>query len=175
MVQALRIDFVRRRRFASPLGWLLLLVGAMGLGVVALDHSQAQDELLAVQARAQRQARGSQALALRRDAAPVSPEAAVATARASSALAKPWDGLLRDLESLRDPRVALLAVEAQADARSLRLTGEARSMADVVAYVNRLRRLPLTRSAVLATHENRRDGEVDVIRFSLDMVWKAPA
>lgn len=175
MVQALDINFVRRRRFASPLGWLLMLVGALGLGVVALDHNQAQDELQAVQARAQRLARDGKNPTARRDTAPVSPETATAAARANVALAQPWDGLLQELEALRDPKVALLGVEAQAATRSLRLTGEARSMTDVVAYVNRLRRSPMAQSAVLATHEARRDGEVDVIRFSLDVVWKAPA
>jgi hypothetical protein len=54
------------------------------------------------------------------------------------------------------------------------MTGEALAMADVVAYIKRLRSLPLTRSAALATHETRRDGQVDVIRFSLDLVWKLP-
>ncbi len=173
VVAALDINFTRRRRAASPLGWLLLVAGGLALGVVALDHQQAKVELQAVQERAQRQARELRP-GPRRQVAPVSPETAVAVARVGTALAQPWDGLLRELEAQRDPRVALLGIEAQAATRSLRMTGEARSMNDVVAYVNRLRRSALTQSAVLSTHEARREGEVDLIRFSLDLVWKAP-
>jgi hypothetical protein len=172
MVQALQINFVRRRRFASPLGWLLLLVGVIGLGVVVLDYTQAQDELAAVQARSQRLARSDKPAPARRNAAPVNPDTTRATVHASAALAQPWDGLLHELESLHDPRVALLSVDAKAEARTLRMTGEALAMADVVAYIKRLRRLPLTRNVALVTHETRRDGQVDVIRFSLDVVWK---
>jgi hypothetical protein len=175
MVQALQIDFVRRRRLASPLGWLLLLVGLIGLGGVVLDYTQAQDELLAVQARSQRQARIDKPAPARRPAAPMNPESSNAAVHASAALTQPWDGLLRELESLNEPRVALLSLDAKAEARTLRVTGEANAMADVVAYIKRLRPSPLTRSAALVTHEIRRDGQVDVIRFSLDVIWKLPA
>jgi Tfp pilus assembly protein PilN len=71
--------------------------------------------------------------------------------------------------------VAILGVEAQGQAHSLRVTGEAREMADVVAYVRRLRKSPSIESANLSHHEEKQAGTVKVIRFSLDANWRAPS
>ena len=47
-------------------------------------------------------------------------------------------------------------------------------MADVVAYVSRLRESHLIEAVNLSHHEERMAGAVRVIRFSLDATWKVP-
>ncbi|RJP72653.1 MAG: hypothetical protein C4535_00305 [Comamonadaceae bacterium] len=169
----LRIDFLQRRRPASLLGWALMLAGATGMSVAAWDYSQAQDELRAALDRAERQDRGSKVQ--RVSSAPaVAPALAQAAARAGAALSLPWGRLLRELETQADPQVALLGVEAQGATRTLRVTGEARGMTEVVGYVERLRTSPMALSVVLGTHELRSVEGIEVIRFTVDVDWGAP-
>lgn len=173
-MRPLRIDFLRRRRPASLLGWVLMLAGTTGMSVAVWDTTQAQDELRAALDRAERQDRGSKVQ--RVSSAPaVAPALAQAAARAGVALSLPWGRMLRELETLADPQVALLGVEAQGATRSLRITGEARSMTEVVGYVERLRTSPMALSVVLGTHEVRGIEGIEVIRFTVDVDWGAPS
>jgi Tfp pilus assembly protein PilN len=52
------------------------------------------------------------------------------------------------------------------------LTGEARTMADVLAYVGRLGASPGIAAATLSGHEERASGAVRRVRFSLDVTWR---
>ncbi len=174
-MQRLRIDFLNRRPPASLLGWALTLVGVASMAVAALDYGQARDELQSTLDHAERQARGSKQRARSGAAPAVAPELVRASARADAALTQPWGRLLRELETVADTRVALLGVEAQGAARTLRITAEAATMADAVDYVERLRQSALTKSAVLGSHEWRNAEGVEVIRFSVDMAWGAPS
>ncbi|MCK9990398.1 MAG: hypothetical protein RugAbin2_01412 [Rugosibacter sp.] len=175
MRYALDMDFVRRRRLASPLGLLLFAVGMMATGAVAVDYLDAGEELHRVkvqQARLLRQVphddtspRG------RKSASTVVRDDVQAAERVVSQLNLPWNALLRELENLADPAVALISIEGQGQARTLRMTGEAKTMADVAAYVTRLRGSSQIDAATLSGHEKRQVGAVEVIRFSLDVDW----
>lgn len=172
-MSALNIDFVRQRHGPRPLAWLLLACGLLVTAAVALDWRSAQADWQSAQAQAERQARQTQRARPVRAAAPVvAPDTLQSGQRIASALGQPWDLLLRDLESLSAAPVALVGLEARAQGQGVRLTGEARQMQDAVDYVARLRTLPSTRSASLTSHEIRRDGAVEVLRFSVDMSWQ---
>lgn len=167
---ALRIDFLRRRPPASVLGWTLLLVGLVGLTLAAMDHVRAREELQAAVDRTERQARSVKTQ--RREGAPAQPPAVLAAnARVGKAIALPWGQLLKELEGLAEPGVALLGFEARGAARQLRITGEAGTMAEVIAYVETLRLSPVAGSAVLGSHELIALDGVPVIRFTVDMAW----
>lgn len=173
-MQALDINLLRPQRTPRPLAWWLLLAGVLGLAVVLLDAWSAQQELQAAQAQLERRQR------LDRQPGPARPSASSlalsaeqvrAGQRLEAALERPWGALLADLETLPGDRVSLLSLELQADGQRLRLVGEARQMADVVAYVRRLRALPGTRRATLATHELRQEGSVSLLRFTVESQW----
>lgn len=172
-MRALDIDLLRSRPSVPPLAWLLLIAGVLGLAVVLLDAAAAREELQTAQEQLERRQR------IDRAALPARPARAVALSaeqlrageRLEAALDRPWGPLLGDLETLADDRVALLGLEVQADGQRLRLIGEARQMADVVAYVRRLRALPATRRAGLSAHESRLDGAVPLVRFTVDAQW----
>lgn len=175
-MQALDINFLRAQRTPGPLAWSLLLASVLGFAVVLLDAWSAQQELQAAQAQLDRRQR----LAL--PSGPARPSAASLALsaeqvrvgqRLEAALERPWGNLLSDLETLSGDRVALIGLDLQADGQRLRLVGEAAQMADVVAYVRRLRALPATRGAALATHELRQDGAVSVVRFTVESTWGA--
>jgi hypothetical protein len=166
----LGIDFVQRRPPASMLGWTLLVVGLLGVALVALDVAQAREELQSTLERSERQTRTAQARP--RDVAPTQASAVVtANARVSASLAHPWGRLLKELEQLAEPGIALLSFEAQGASRQLRITAEAKTMAEVVVYVESLRLSPVARSVVLGSHEVVTQDGVSVIRFSVDVGW----
>ena len=79
--------------------------------------------------------------------------------------------MLHEIELRADPAVALLSVEVQGQKRSLRLIGEAKEMADVVAYVTHLRESPWIKAAYLSGHEEKQEGAIRLIRFSMDATW----
>ncbi len=173
-MQAMNIDFVRQRRAARPLAWLLLACGLLVTSAVALDWQSAQADWQSAQAQAERQTRQAQAARPARAAAPtVAPDTLKAGQHIEAALNRPWGLLLSDLESLSAAPVALVGLEAQGEGRVVRLTGEARHMQDVVDYVARLRTLPSARGALLVSHEIRRDEAVEVLRFGVDLDWQA--
>jgi Fimbrial assembly protein (PilN) len=175
MVSPLGIDFVQRRSPASMLGWTLLLVGLVGVALVALDVVQAREELRSAQERTERHARTAQTRTTQAQprSATQGLTAAVATvnARVGASLVHPWGRLLKELEQLAEPGIALLAFEAQGASRQLRITAEARTMAEVVVYVESLRLSPVASSVVLGSHEVVTQDGVSVIRFSVDVGW----
>lgn len=147
-----------------------MLAGLVGLVLTALDVVQAREALQSTLERTERQARSAKVQPRGTAPAPV-PAVVTANARASAALAHPWGRLLNELERLAEPGIALLGFEAQGAARQLRITAEAKTMAEVVAYVESLRLSPVARSVVLGSHEALTQDGVSVIRFSVDVGW----
>ncbi|MDO8450806.1 MAG: hypothetical protein Q7T10_18600 [Rhodoferax sp.] len=173
-MHALNINFVRRRRLVSPLGLLLLAAGIVAAGAVAVDYFEARTELERVEARQARLVRADAAPRKRETVSPKVSDDSKAIGRVVSQLRLPWDAVLRETEMMTDSSVALLSLEGQGQTRKLRLTGEAKAMADVVAYVSRLRESRLIDAAYLSHHEERQAGAVRVIRFSVDATWRVP-
>lgn len=173
-MQALDLNFMAHRRLGSPLGLLVLAAGMVAASVVAVDYVEGRAELERVQMRQARQPKPD-APRQRTSASPATQDDAKAMGRVSSQLRLPWDAVLREMELMVDPAVAILSVEGQGQTRTLRITGEAKAMADVVAYVNRLRQSSLIETAYLSGHEEKQAGAVKVIRFSLDAVWRLPS
>lgn len=179
-MQALNFNFSRRGRFASTPGLLLLAAGLVAATVVTLDSMDASEELGRAQARQARLVRldganrfGKRVAALPSPAASsAAGDSANTVARVTQQLQLPWDALLQDIETLTDPSIALLSLDAQGQVHTLRLTGEAKTMADVVAYVGRLRTLPSLEAAQLSSHEEKLAGSVKVIRFAVDATWR---
>jgi hypothetical protein len=185
-MQALGFNFAGHRRLSSPLGLLLLAAGAAAIAVVTLDYLAASEELARVQARHERMVRLDIATRPGKRVAALPATAASGAAgdsangsngsntvmRVTQQLQLPWDALLQDLETLADPSVALLSLDAQGQAHTLRLTGEAKTMAEVLAYVGRLRALPSLDAVQLTSHEEKLAGNVKVIRFTVDATWR---
>ena len=158
----LRIDFGPaagrpRRHFA----WLL---AAAGLAACAWPMAQLHPLW---QQRAQQHAQWQQALALRDAAAPAAQAETGATPPPASAvqaearLRTPWHLLFVGLESAAGAQVVLLGVEADAQARELRIQSQAQDLPALLAYVDRLAQVQglagvrLESSQVLAQHPQR--------------------
>lgn len=166
-MQALELDFVRRRRFSVP-GVMLAVAGAAALGAALLEHLEAYEARLRAETRLTRLER--QTNAQRRIGSPprdTDAPAMLALAR----LRLPWDALLGEIELIGDPAVALLVLEVQGASGTLRLAGEAKGMADAVAYLGRLRASPWIDSAHIVAHEERQNAGIGVVRFTIEAEW----
>jgi Tfp pilus assembly protein PilN len=70
-----------------------------------------------------------------------------------------------------DWSVAVLDFDAQARGRTLRLAGEAKTMDEVLAFVERLRKSKRLDDVYLLGHEARKVGAADVIAFTVQATW----
>lgn len=171
-IAALRIDFRPRVRQAQPrLGWLVLAAGVMLFGGAYAELSHVEREV----ASARTAAKPAAALASGHSS-PVArpPEGAARAERLAMAqLATPWDALLGDIEQAASEDVALLALQAGADGRTLTVSGEARHFAALMAYVRRLQAGSALSDVHLTGHETRRDDPQRPVAFSLSATWAA--
>jgi len=177
-MRKVRIDFappgVRRALFRTPratwvLFWIALSLGAslssaiVGHGRAVRDHER---RLARVETRA-----AAPAAAPAPARAPV-PEAQAAAVNAAVAqLNLPWRALRDAVQSATPPSIALLALEPDAKRRSLRITAEAKSSDDMIAYVSALKDQEWFGAVVLARHEINDQDPNRPIRFQVDAAW----
>lgn len=174
-LRPLSIDFGAGRPPPSRWGVALLGAGLVAGAAAALDYLAAADEL----ARLAQRELSLERRAGRASAPAGTTAAATQAAEAARQLKRPWDALLRDLErALGDAEaagggVALLSVEPDAAQRQLRITGEARQLADILAFVGRLEGAPSLQRPTLAGHRARQSDGVPVVEFSVVAGWTA--
>jgi Tfp pilus assembly protein PilN len=174
-----RIDFappsLRRTLFRAPPRLVYVLPGVLALCIPALMMSQRyleqRDELRDLQA----------ALAARRAPAPVvaapTPKVAIAPAQASAVNAAvmqlnlPWRDLAAALNEATPETIALLALEPDAKRRTVRISAEARSSDEMLAYITRLQADEWFSSVVLMRHEVMEQDPNRPLRFQVNVQW----
>lgn len=181
-MKKVRIDFAPpglvRSVFRTPrLGWLALWVlVCVVFGLVAanlgLGKRQWEIELLRAQSQARTQAQARTAApAVARPPVPDAQAAAVNAAVLQLNL--PWRALHDAVQAGTPASVALLALEPDARRHSVRITAEAKSSDDMIAYVEQLQKQEWFSTVVLARHEINEQDPNRPIRFQLDAQWRA--
>lgn len=173
-----RIDFappsLRRTLFRAPPHLVYMVPGVLALCIPALFMGQRyleqKEELRDLQA----------ALAAR--SAPVrvvaaAPKIAVSPAQANAINAAilqlnlPWRDLAAALGEATPGSIALLALEPDAKRRTVRISAEARSSNDMLAYITRLQAEEWFSSVVLLRHEVMEQDPNRPLRFQLSVQW----
>ncbi|MDN4059306.1 PilN domain-containing protein [Massilia sp. YIM B02769] len=185
-MKRVRLDFarpgVRRALFLAPPGvWGPLFAALVVCGVAlvhALDYREAREEVDALQSalRARAGAPPMQPAAQRagRTNTPVSEQQATAVNAAVMQLNLPWRALHDAVREATPATVALLALEPDARKRVLRITAEARSSDDMIAYVEQLQTQKWFGAVTLVRHEIGEQDPSRPIRFQVDAQWGAP-
>ena len=173
-VDALRLDFhPRAERASRPLAWAALALAGGAAIATAWHLARAGDVLADLRAR-------HDVLEARIRPAPVraelvGPELARRIASANlaiDALAVPWDALFRSIESADARGLGVMSLVPNARTHQLRLSGEARAVPELLAYVDRLAALPLLEQVHLEGYETiQRDG-TDVVSFTVAASWR---
>jgi hypothetical protein len=165
------LDFVPRRRRVTGAGAALALAGLLAAAFAVND-------LLGLDAQRNELAAELDARALASTAHP--PSAAQLRAGQEEAamqreLDLPWSRLLRELEQAGHDSagsVGLLAVEPDPEKRQVRVTAEARGLAPVLAYVQRLQETTVLRHPALESHEVRTDDPEHPVRVKIVAEWR---
>jgi hypothetical protein len=176
---SLQLNWLARPRIVSPLGLLLAGAGLMCAAWVTLNYLEVDAERSALLARQARLERADKATASDKTGtkpttalAPLARDDAQTATQIAAQLQLPWDGLLHTLEQHPSKSVALISVDVQAASSSLRLVGEARTMADALAYARSLRQSSQVQKVFVSGQEEKMAGPQKVLRFSLDADWK---
>lgn len=179
-MKTVRIDFAppslvrtvfRTPRQAWAMAWLLA-AAAMGLAAAyqGLERRQREIDLLRAQSQLRTQARAPAAAAVR---APVPEAQAAAVNAAVLQLNLPWRALHDAVQAGTPANIALLALEPDARKNTVRITAEARSSDDMIAYVEQLQKVDWFTSVLLSRHEINEQDPNRPIRFQLDAQWRA--
>jgi hypothetical protein len=88
-------------------------------------------------------------------------------------LTLPWEDLLQGVEAAADKRVALLAVEPDAEKQVVRISGEARDFAALLKYIERLDKQPVFGPVYLQSHRVMLRDPERPVRFALQAVWRS--
>ena len=161
----LALDY--RRPGAGRLSLAGLTILCLGLAAAGWQTWRYLDAQTKVAARSER------LVELRRNPARGLPAADTARREALRPLDAPWQKLLGDLAGAAGPDLALLALEAEGGRGVLRLTGEAASLEAVLAYVQRLSKLPSVSHPELISHDMKRAEDQSVVGFTIHAGWGA--
>jgi Tfp pilus assembly protein PilN len=180
-MKRVRLDFappsVARSLFHTrPAAWaltacaLLLCLASAALGWQMLASKRAFDAQLAARQRA-----SAPAAAPVQAAGPaISATQAAAINGAVLQLNLPWRALHDAIGAATPRSIALLALEPDARKRTMRITAEAKTSDDMIAYVEQLKQQELFAAVVLTRHEINDQDPNKPIRFQLDAQWMAP-
>lgn len=149
-------DFLQTRPRPPLVAWLLL---AAGLGLAALvgaRHATLTEQLATL-------------------TVPETPVAAKPRPERGMVAtpARPWGELLNRLESQRPKQIALLSLRGDAARGDARITAEARSAADMLAWFDSLRAAGFG-DATLVQHEVQLEAEQQPVRFEIHLDWGTP-
>jgi hypothetical protein len=87
-------------------------------------------------------------------------------------LALPWDNLFRSVESAESRGMGLLTLAPSPEDHALRISGEARTTDEVLAYIERLgAQAALSHVHLVSFDTVQRDG-VDLIEFVVGATWR---
>ena len=150
-------DFLQTRSRPPLAAWLLL---AAGLGLAALAgqrYATLSDQLAAI---AQPEA-----------AVPATPRAVKVVAADAAVPARPWRDLLDRLELQRPKQIALLSLRGEALRGEARITAQARSEADMLAWLKTLRTEAGFKDAELTHHEIQDEEGRHPVFFEVQLGW----
>lgn len=89
---------------------------------------------------------------------------------ALQAIAIDWERLFAAIDGATSEEVALTAIRPSVSQKSLHISGEAKDMAAVLAFVEALRRAPLAQ-VVLASHQVKQSDPQKPIVFEIGALW----
>lgn len=179
---ALHLDFRRPATSRGRwIGWGALMAAVLGVVAVSAAYSDvAQAHALAQSRHDHFEARSNQRLQLRdlsRRAATPDAQTQADIRRANAVIDRlvvPWDELFNALEDADARGLGLLSLAPNARDRTVQLVGEARTMDELLAYVERLAMQSSLRQVHLLSYSVAAHDGVPVVSFTLAATWQQP-
>jgi Tfp pilus assembly protein PilN len=178
-MKKVRIDFappglVRSVLRTPRLAWAILwAVFVLAMVLAAMNSKLTQREREIDQLLAQSHVRAQAAAPAPVAARPPVPEAQAAAVNAAVLqLNLPWRALYDAVQAGTPSNIALLALEPDARKSLLRITAEAKTSDDMIAYVEQLKKSEWFSGVLLSRHEINEQDANRPIRFQLDAQWR---
>ena len=168
MIARLELDYCRTGAYARGGAYALVAALAFALHVGAQYWSLREEVALKEASLAGAAKRATRTVAQQ----PIDAQEYAFARDTIQRLSTPWSPLFRALESASTERVALLAIEPNADSRTLILTGEARDYLATLTYLARLEEQDLLKRVRLVRHDTRRDAPRRPVVFTISAGWK---
>jgi hypothetical protein len=86
-------------------------------------------------------------------------------------LTVPWDRLFGALEAIEEKQVALLSVTPNVQKRQVRIFAEAKTLADMLSYHQKLEQSPAFSEVALTEHEVQLQDPERPVRFNILATW----
>ncbi len=165
----LPINFVRRRRWFSSLGLVLLFVGAVALLATVDDYLEAADfaerqenKVIYLDRQIGKLTRSAQTSVVKMD-----PAEWRSLQTLSDELTYPLDQQFLAVERSLSDEVAILSLQPEPKAGRLKILGEAKSLDAAIGFGERLKGSAGFQSVDVTHHEYRMVGAVRVLGFSI--------
>jgi hypothetical protein len=175
-MRTLELDF-QRPAPPSFLGWAILLAALVALAALLGVHHTLDGETRTLQAAVKRIEALVPGAAMVRAQDPTDDAALTAARRALERSKLPWSGLFAALESADSKDVALLAVTPDVARGQLKIHAEARHLAAMLAFHQRLQQAEGLQRVALVDHEVSREESKDTaepsVRFHIVAAWGA--
>ena len=167
-----RIDFANPAKPSSRTGVALFALGAVLAGIAVMEDSSSRDALAQSQERLER-ARASykRAEKARTPRPTVEPPELKQSGDIVRRLTLPWGQLFDALERADNDKIALLAVEPDAEKTRLRLSGEAKTVSALVDYMKSIDNKGGVADLRLMTQQIKQNDAQRPIEFVLEASW----
>jgi hypothetical protein len=172
----LQLDF--RRRPVSPwrwLGWVLLAAAAAVAVVFSQGYAEVAQRHAASQSRSERLNERLRAANPNRTVVAVDPQALASLKRANAIidqLTVPWDELFDAFEAADARDLGVLSLTPNVRDRTVRLAGEARSMGELLSYVDRVAMQPALSQVHLLGYNTVQREAASTLSFTLAATWR---
>jgi len=165
-MRPLRIDFVRAAAAPAWAGWGLLAVALALAALLGAQFRDAQTELARLEDHAERQrARQSRSAAADPQSARLLREELARARAVTQQLSLPWGRLFQAVEGAASKQIALIALQPETGQGVVRITAEARDLAEALAFVRRLQATRQLRGVHLASHQIQLEDAQRPVRF----------
>lgn len=185
-MKRVRIDFAppslaRTLHRTGPLAWslavlaLVLCAAAVATGLQMMERQRVlAGQVALVRAQAGVAVAEVPTVAARAGAPQVGEAQAAAVNAAVLQLNLPWSALHDAIAAATPKNVALLALEPDPHRRSMKITAEAKTADEMIAYIEQLKQQELFGTVALVRHEINELDPNRPIRFQVDAQWSAP-
>ena len=168
MTPKLLLEYQQKTRSAW-VGWALLSIALLLAVDVSVRKDEALEQLAIWQSPQKQSAISKDARAAESSTEDQMQQALVVVEQ----LALPWSPLFSAIERAHTETVALLAVQPDAQRRSVTIIGEAKAYEDVLVYVSRLREEARLKNVYLVGNEVREDQPQRPVAFTVSADWRA--
>lgn len=182
MTTKLDLEFIQPRHGVvaewSWFGTVFFIIGCVIIYVLlqALHKLESQkknvDIELARENRVVQQANSQLRNNLKISQSPISPKQIEETQLVVNTLSMPWNELLNGIEKSSLEDVILLSLQPDSKKQQLVLTGEAKNLPAVLAYIDRLESQPMLEKAYLQKHGMSETDKNKPVQFTIVAVWE---